>query len=157
MASDELLAHWQGQRRVTRRVIAAFPGDDFFTFSIGGMRPFAAMVHELIGIADAGIEGLVTRQWHDTGGLMHHAGKAFPETKQGVLQLWDDTTKKIDNLWLSIPANRMNEIDKVFGAYEGPVYGSFLYWVDNEIHHRGQGYVYLRALSVEPPPFYERE
>jgi hypothetical protein len=30
------------------------------------------------------------------------------------------------------------------------------YWIDNEIHHRGQGYVYLRALGVEPPPFYER-
>ena len=26
----------------------------------------------------------------------------------------------------------------------------------NEIHHRGQGYVYLRALGIEPPPFYER-
>jgi uncharacterized damage-inducible protein DinB len=26
----------------------------------------------------------------------------------------------------------------------------------NEIHHRGQGYVYLRALGIEPPRFYER-
>jgi uncharacterized damage-inducible protein DinB len=26
----------------------------------------------------------------------------------------------------------------------------------NEIHHRGQGYVYLRTLGIEPPPFYER-
>jgi len=31
-----------------------------------------------------------------------------------------------------------------------------LYAVDNEIHHRGQGYVYLRALGVAPPAFYER-
>jgi uncharacterized damage-inducible protein DinB len=31
-----------------------------------------------------------------------------------------------------------------------------LYVVDNEIHHRGQGYVYLCALGVEPPPFWER-
>jgi uncharacterized damage-inducible protein DinB len=28
--------------------------------------------------------------------------------------------------------------------------------IDNEIHHRGQGYVYLRALGIEPPPFCER-
>ena len=28
--------------------------------------------------------------------------------------------------------------------------------VDNEIHHRGQGYVYLRELGIEPPPFWER-
>ena len=28
--------------------------------------------------------------------------------------------------------------------------------VDNEIHHRGQGYVYLRALGIAPPAFYDR-
>ena len=27
----------------------------------------------------------------------------------------------------------------------------------HEIHHRGQGYVYLRALGIEPPPFWERD
>jgi uncharacterized damage-inducible protein DinB len=27
--------------------------------------------------------------------------------------------------------------------------------IDKEIHHRGQGYVYLRALGIEPPPFYD--
>ena len=31
-----------------------------------------------------------------------------------------------------------------------------IYTIDNEIHHRGQGYVYLRALGLEPPAFYER-
>jgi uncharacterized damage-inducible protein DinB len=31
-----------------------------------------------------------------------------------------------------------------------------LYMVDNEIHHRAQGYVYLRLLGIEPPAFYER-
>ena len=25
------------------------------------------------------------------------------------------------------------------------------------VHHRGQGYVYLRALGIEPPPFWERD
>ena len=36
------------------------------------------------------------------------------------------------------------------------IYGLLLYWIDNEIHHRGQGYVYLRALGIEPPAFWER-
>jgi uncharacterized damage-inducible protein DinB len=31
-----------------------------------------------------------------------------------------------------------------------------LYVIDNEIHHRAQGYVYLRAMGIAPPPFYER-
>jgi uncharacterized damage-inducible protein DinB len=28
--------------------------------------------------------------------------------------------------------------------------------IDNEIHHRAQGYVYLRLLGLEPPAFFER-
>ena len=43
-----------------------------------------------------------------------------------------------------------------FDLYEGVLYTLLLYVIDNEIHHRGQGYVYLRALGTEPPHFYER-
>jgi uncharacterized damage-inducible protein DinB len=37
-----------------------------------------------------------------------------------------------------------------------PVHSLLFYIIDNEVHHRGQGYVYLRALGIEPPPFYDR-
>jgi uncharacterized damage-inducible protein DinB len=40
--------------------------------------------------------------------------------------------------------------------WEGPGYNTILYAVDNEPHHRAQGHVYLRALGVEPPPFFDR-
>jgi len=40
--------------------------------------------------------------------------------------------------------------------YEAPIYNMILYWIDNEIHHRGQGYVYLRSLGIEPPAFWDR-
>jgi hypothetical protein len=33
---EELLEHWQGHRRVTRRMIVTFPEDKLFTYSIGG-------------------------------------------------------------------------------------------------------------------------
>ena len=36
----DLLHHWQGHRRLTRRVIEAFPEDKLFSFSVGGMPPF---------------------------------------------------------------------------------------------------------------------
>ncbi|MEJ6979249.1 DinB family protein [Pedobacter sp. P351] len=29
--------------------------------------------------------------------------------------------------------------------------------IDNEIHHRGQAYVYLRSLGITPPFFWERD
>jgi uncharacterized damage-inducible protein DinB len=47
-------------------------------------------------------------------------------------------------------------VDKAFGQWESTGIGTILYAIDNEIHHRGQGYVYLRSLGIEPPPFWER-
>ena len=73
-----------------------------------------------------------------------------------MLALWDATTARIDALWPAIPPARFEAVDTAFGQYEGVIYGLLLYWIDNEIHHRGQGYVYLRALGLDPPPFWER-
>jgi uncharacterized damage-inducible protein DinB len=42
------------------------------------------------------------------------------------------------------------------GQYPGVLHDLILYVVDNEVHHRGQGYVHLRALGIEPPAFYDR-
>jgi uncharacterized damage-inducible protein DinB len=156
IAPDDLLQHWQGHRRVTRRVLEAFPEKELFEFSIGGMRPCSALALEMISMADAGIRGLATREWTMVANLAHHSERPTPQTRAEMLRLWDDVTARIDSMWPEIPQRRFEEIDKAFGEYEGPVFGLFLYWIDNEIHHRGQAYVYLRALGIEPPPFYDR-
>ncbi|MEJ7681733.1 MAG: DinB family protein [Segetibacter sp.] len=36
------------------------------------------------------------------------------------------------------------------------MWSSIFYFIDNEIHHRAQGYVFLRSLGIEPPHFWER-
>ena len=41
------------------------------TYSIGGMRPFAAMAFEMISMTSAGIRGIATGDW--SGGLLHHS------------------------------------------------------------------------------------
>jgi len=148
--AEALLAHWQGHRRLTRRVIDAFPEEQLFKFSIGSMRPFGAMALELISIAEPMARGVVTGVWDQ---LVD--GNARP--KQEILRLWDESTEKINTLWPQIPTARFQETMTAFGQYPGRVYDLLLYAIDNEIHHRGQGYVYLRALGIEPPPFYERE
>ena len=60
ITAEALLEHWQGHRRLTRRVIDAFPDGQLFTFSIGAMRPFGALALELIGIAEPMVNGIVT-------------------------------------------------------------------------------------------------
>ena len=40
LTAEALLEHWQGHRRLTRKLIAAFPDDKLFTYSIGGDAAF---------------------------------------------------------------------------------------------------------------------
>lgn len=146
---EALLEHWQGHRALTRRVVTAFPDDQLFSFSIGGMRPFAALAMEMIGMEAPMVRGVVTGEWDASV-------KGEARSKDDLLELWDESTKEINDLWPRIPPERFQQTITAFGQYEGPTYDLLLYVVDNEIHHRGQGYVYLRALGIEPPPFYER-
>ena len=53
-------------------------------------------------------------------------------------------------------ADRFQEVDTAFGQWKGTGIWMILYAIDNEIHHRGQAYVYLRSLGITPPPFYDR-
>ena len=144
-----MLAHWQAHRRLTRRTIEAFPDEKFASFSVGGMRPFAELAKEMLGMAEPTVRGIVTGEWNEFA--MKPA-----KTRAEVLRQWDESTKQLNALWPKIPAARFHEVTTAFGQYTMPVHDLVLYVIDNEIHHRGQGYVYLRALGVEPPPFYER-
>src|SRR5688572_23589916 len=84
ISSPALLEHWQGHRRLTRRVIEAFPEDRLLTFSLASMRPFGALAMELISIAEPMIRGIVTSDWT----RLEHP----PASSKGeVLRLWDES------------------------------------------------------------------
>lgn len=144
-----LLEHWQGHRRLTRKVIEAFPEDKLFHYSAGGMRPFAEMAWEFIRMAVPIVDGVASGKWEE-------CKETKPTTKSEILRLWDQQTKEIDEKFAAIPPHRFSEVDKAFGQWESTGLATIQYAIDNEIHHRGQGYVYLRELGIEPPPFWER-
>jgi uncharacterized damage-inducible protein DinB len=150
ISPSALLDHWQGHRRLTRRVIEAFPDDQLYSFSIGGMRTFGTMANELLAMAAPMAKGLATLEW----------ASYTPEkvgSKEQLLALWDESTAEIDEFWSQVPPERFAETITSFGQYTGPGHWQVLYVIDNEIHHRAQGYVFLRALGIEPPPFYVRD
>lgn len=149
MTPDDLLKHWQGHRALTRRLIELFPDDQLFTFSIGGMRPFGAFANELLAMAAPTVHGVATNTW-----TSYAEPKA--ETKADILRAWDAATEDMNATWSSVPVERFHETMTAFGQWTMIGYNLVMYVIDNEIHHRGQGYVYLRALGIEPPPFWER-
>lgn len=151
ISEANFLEHWLGHRGLTRRVIEAFPEKELFTHSIGGMRTFADMTMELLAIAGPGIQEIATGKTEALDEKVAHGN-----SKETLLDLWDKATEQVVTYWEEIQPTRFPETIVAFGQYEGTVYSTILYYIDNEIHHRAQGYVYLRALGIEPPFFYER-
>jgi uncharacterized damage-inducible protein DinB len=116
------------------------------------MRPFSDMAWEFIRMAFPIAHGVATGEWKEwTAG---ESGKAT--TKADLLRVWDEQTPRLTEEFNAIPPHRFTEVDKAFGQWEGPGINTIQYAIDNEIHHRGQGYVYLRELGIEPPHFWER-
>ena len=146
---QEILDHWQGHRRLTRKVIEAFPENKLFEFSIGDMRPFGVLVHEFLGMALPVANQVATGTWGD-------GDATKPTDKAGLLQMWDEHTEKIAAIFPGIAPERFHARIKIYEQWEVSGMEAIQYAVDNEIHHRGQGYVYLRALGIEPPLFYDR-
>jgi uncharacterized damage-inducible protein DinB len=151
ISSEDLLKHWQGHRSLTRRLIERFPEKEFFEFSIGGMRTFSELTSELLAIGAPAMKGIINREV-----------KSYTEdsqkltTKSQYLQKWDESTEEINKYWRQLKDEHFSQNFNLFGQYEFPIIENIFYFIDNEIHHRGQAYVYLRALGIEPPCFWER-
>ncbi|HEX8577299.1 MAG TPA: DinB family protein [Flavobacterium sp.] len=151
ISPKDLLTHWQGHRSLTRRVIELFPEKEFFEFSIGGMRPFSQLVSELLSVGAPGLKGIVNQEITPFTEMFQQL-----TTKAEYLEKWDDATEEINHLWWHLSVDDFSKVFNLFGQYEFPAIQNILYFIDNEVHHRGQGYVYLRALGIEPPFFWER-
>src|SRR5690606_34798388 len=149
--TQELLAHYQGHRDLTRRTIEAFPESETFRFSIGGMRTFGDLIKELLAIGVPGIREIVTGVTVEFDDKLAHL-----DSKAALLQAWNKASGELNELWTQLDGRDLQEEVVTFGRYTGTVISSILYFIDNEIHHRAQAYVYLRALGIEPPHFWDR-
>ena len=149
ISPQALLDHWQGHRRLTRRVIDTFPEEHLRTYSVGldaavrragdgvdqhGGTDGARRPDGRLDARRASIANVQTRHPAALGRKHRRDGSSVAADSAGALPGNDDGVR----------------------PYPGRVHDLVLYVIDNEIHHRGQGYVYLRALGIEPPPFYER-
>src|SRR5579859_7132306 len=110
VTASDLLKNWQGHRRLTRRVIEAFPEDKLFSFSVGGMRPFADLAWEFIRMAVPIVDGVATGNWQEFS--YGNAGK--PASKAELLMLWDLQTAQLNEKFPTIPPHRFHEVDKAF-------------------------------------------
>lgn len=150
LSSTELLEQLLGNKRLTRRVIDAFPEKELFEFAPANMRPFADMVSEMLRFGEPLIQGIATGNWGEYPEI------DLPATKDELLEMWDSSVAAVTEQWPDITTDRFTATQRIFNMFETTGYGGIIYGLENEIHHRAQAYVYLRELGIEPPAFYIR-
>ncbi len=153
LSKEELLEILEGNRRLTIRTIEAFPEEELFNFAVSDkMRPFSKMVAEIIAIEEGYVKGIALNQWD------WQPDKVDVHTKRDLLAACEKVRNKTLEMWGDITEERLAtvETDPFFEAPPTSHFNRLMYSLENEIHHRGQGFVYLRALGIEPPMFFVR-
>ena len=144
---QSLLKHWQGHRSITRKAIEVFPEEHLFTFQPAPpMRSFGALMIEVIGMIEPTLKGAEVNDfsWEGFDNI---------DSKTALLDAWDASTILLNDSFQRIPASRWLEVVTAYGSTQ-QMSGFVQYLLENEIHHRAQGYVYLRLLGLEPPFFH---
>ncbi|MFZ5813866.1 MAG: DinB family protein [Bacillota bacterium] len=148
-----LLEILEGNRRLTRRTVEAFPEDALFRFKPADpLRPFAEMVKEILHLELALVRGIATHEW------VYEEPYVVVQSKEELLRACEAVREHTRAYWDRITTQRLLEVepDPFFGGGEQPLFERLFYALENEIHHRGQGFIYLRQLGIEPPAFWER-
>ena len=149
LTPEALLTNLKDVRALTRNVIEAFPEKDLFEFSVANLRPFLQMVEEFLMITNY----IFAETLHEKHTPFYTEGQ-FPTTKAEVLALWDRSSDILDREWKEVGdyTQSLTIYQMTFSFAQW-----ILYFIENESHHRGQGYTYLRALNIEPPFFWARQ
>ncbi|MFZ5824880.1 MAG: DinB family protein [Bacillota bacterium] len=153
LSPSRLLEIMESNRRLTLRTIEAFPEDALFRYKPAEhLRPFAEMVKEILHLELAYVRGVATGEW------VHEQPYQVVQTKEELLRACGAVREYSLAKWHKVTAERLQAVepDPFFGGGEGSLFDRLFYAIENEIHHRGQGFAYLRMLSIEPPFFWER-
>ena len=146
---------WEDNRRLTNNVAHALvEAGAMDKVLVDGMRPFRELTLEILGMERWNVRGLAYDQWEYEAPPQMLRTSSIAE----VLEFGRSVREETRQLWPSIPFDALAKMRPAPAPYvpEGTAIGWLTYALENEIHHRGQGYVYLRLLGQEPPAFYIR-
>ncbi|KSU83379.1 Uncharacterized damage-inducible protein DinB (forms a four-helix bundle) [Fictibacillus enclensis] len=152
MSKKDYFEMMEGNRRLTLRAIEAFPEDKFFVYTPDEkLRPFSEMIKEIVNIESGYMHGVALDKW-EYKDVFEGANK-----KEEFLQISQEVRDQTRKLFEEMNEERLNVVmqDPFFGP-EMSHFARLQYALENEIHHRGQGFTYLRLLGIEPPEFYVR-
>lgn len=152
LTKEDFIEMLEGNRRLTIRAIEAFPEEQLFHFKPDEhLRSFADMIKEIMNMEQGYVQGIALDRWEYKDVFEGCSSKEELISKSHEVR---DNTRKLLN---EMDEKRLNMVmkDEFFGP-EMSHFARLQYALENEIHHRGQGFTYLRILGIEPPEFYVR-
>lgn len=145
MTKSAILKYWENVRKLTLRVFDLFPQDKFDFRPVDEVRSVAEQFdHILICELYARI-GLLTGTWDKSA----FSGERDLSRNRLRDKLYSENKKTL-GLFRMLPEGQFMKVyETPFGAISGE---ALIYeTIDEEIHHRGNLYVYLRLLGIAPP------
>lgn len=149
---SQLLEILEGNRRLTVRTVQAFPEHDLFHYAVKPMRTFAELVKEFMLYEEGIVRGIATGEWK-----YDQSGEQYKEiaTTQELLAACEAVRRQTREWWPRVTVERLVAVEQdQWGTFRN--FDRLQMAIENENHHRGQGYVYLRLLGIAPPHFYQR-
>ena len=145
MTKNEMLKYWENVRKLTLRVFDLFPHDKFDFRPVESVRSVAEQFDHILVCELYSRIGILTGVWDIS------PFKGDRDLSRGVLRekLYNENKKTLGLLRMLPEGRFIKTYNTPFGVISGEV--AIYVAIDEEIHHRGNLYTYLRLLGVEPP------
>jgi len=145
MTKNAVLKYWENVRKLTLKVFDLFPHDKFDYSPVDNVRSVAEQFdHILICELYARI-GMLTGIWD----MAPFSGERDLSRESLREKLYKENRKTLGLLRMLPEGQFIKIYNTPFGAVSGEavIYET----IDEEIHHRGNLYIYLRLLGIDPP------
>jgi uncharacterized damage-inducible protein DinB len=150
MTKKEILKYWENVRELTLKVLDRFPEHQSGYRPADGVRSVAKLFDHILAVELYARKGIIDNIWGPV------PTPALGNSSLAALRvaLVGEHSTTIAKLRL-LPETRFTQFyDTPFGKITGE--GMIYLAIDEEIHHRGNLYAYLRMLGVEPPQMVQR-
>lgn len=149
---DWFMHVWEENRRLTDKVAATFiQAGALDETPVPGMRSFRKLLFEIWGMEQVYARGLGTEEWK----FEFPPDSYYTCPVEEFLEFGRKVRAETRRLWPAVTEEALTKQRPTPfpGHPEGGAIEWLTYALENEIHHRAQGYVYLRLLGIEPPAF----
>ena len=145
MDKESLLRYWHNVRQLTIKLLDEFPANSFDSRPAPEIMTVSQQFKHILKVELYIRQGFLTDLWQDPDEI---AGNMFE--KEMLKEKLKIENQKTLRLLSEMPAGKFLKVRKTpFGNLSGEILLQVA--VDEEIHHRGNLYTYLRCLGKVPP------